>query len=103
MSSVHPPGSPVPFRNPCAANAPFGLGHVVSVGAMIESIRNGAFTNALENGVPVVWSTQLDASGGDVRFTSFWSRHEKGTPDWLTCVVWVGSAFAIPSTPSQPP
>src|SRR5260221_11848074 len=104
MSSVHPPGSPVPFLNPCAANAPFGFGHVVSVAAMNASIANGPFSDALEKDVPVVLSVHVVASGdGEVRFTSFCSRQGNFVPAWLTCNVCAGSAFDRPSTPSHPP
>src|SRR5690349_15674158 len=103
MSAVHPPGRPVPFRKPCAANVPFGFGHVVSDGAMSESIRNGAFGNALENAVDVVLSVHVEVSGGDVRLTSFCIRQVKGAPAWLRWMVWAGSALAMPFTPSHPP
>jgi hypothetical protein len=41
---------------------------------------NGAFRKWLVNVVPVVVSVQSAGSGGDVRFTSFWSRQAYGTP-----------------------
>src|SRR5438445_1249649 len=102
MSAVHPPGNPVPLRKPCAANVPFGFGQVVSVGAMIESIRNGALVNALPNDEPVVESVHVVGSGlGDVRLTSFWRRQVNGTPFWFFWIVCAGSALPIPFTPSQ--
>jgi hypothetical protein len=64
-------------------------------------MRNGSFAKWLEKaGVVLV---HVAESGGDVRFTSFCSRHWYGAPAWLTCVVCAGSASRIPSTPSQPP
>jgi hypothetical protein len=57
----------------------------------------------LLNAVPVVVSVQVVLSGGDVRLTSFWSRHWYGVPLWPTWRVCAASACARPVTPSQPP
>ena len=46
----------------------------------------------MENSVPVVVSVQVADSGGEVRFTSFWSRQSYGTPAGLTWVVRAGGA-----------
>jgi hypothetical protein len=43
---------------------------------MKVSMLNGLFAKWLVNVVPVVVSVQSPGSGGDVRLTSFWSRHE---------------------------
>jgi len=96
MSSVHPPGSPVPLRKPWAAKAPTGFGQVVALAGMNWSIRNGEFLNALV-------ALQLAVSGGTVRLTSFCGRQASGAPAWSTWVVCAWSAFDSPSTPSQPP
>jgi hypothetical protein len=67
------------------------------------SIRKGALANALENVVAVVESVQLGACGGEVRLTSFCSRHVKRLPAWFTCSVWAESAPAWPFTFSHEP
>ena len=97
---MQPPGRPLPLGTPFGAETP-GAGQVVSAGAMWSSIRNGALAKWLENGGAVFVHVAL--SGGDVRFTSFCSRHWYDAPDCDTWVVCAGSADASPSTPSQPP
>src|SRR5512133_2329423 len=101
MSRVQPPGRLLGLGSrPFGAKTP-GCGHVRASFGMYCSIENGAFTKWLANG-GVVFVHVAD-NGGDVKFTSFWSRHWYAAPDCPTCVVCEASAFARPLTPSQPP
>src|SRR5215813_615784 len=104
MSAVQPPGSPVPFRNPCDANAPFGFGHVVAEDGTNESTANGPFLNTF-GGVVVgaAWEPLVQPEAKSARLRSFCSRHVNAVPFCATWVVWAGSAFPSPFTPSQPP
>src|SRR5215831_16937742 len=104
MSAVQPPGSPVPFRNPWLAKAPFGFGQVVADDGMNESTANGAFVNTFGGEeVGAAWKPVVQPDENSARLTSFCSRHVYGAPAWETCVVCAASAFARPFTPSQPP
>ena len=87
---------------PLGANTP-GAGHVLAVVGMDESsIVNGALRKWLWNGVAVVVSVHVAGSGGDVRLTSFCSRHVYGVPAWLTCVVCaaIGAAQPVDALPA---
>src|SRR5262245_1076116 len=101
MSSVQPPGLPVPARKPCVANAPTGFGHVVAFEGIGSVIANGALVKALVKVAPVTESVQVAGSAGGARLTSFCSRHVYGVPVWLTWRVFAASAAERPSTPSQ--
>ena len=71
---MQPPGRApgLSFSTPLAAKTP-GAGHVLSVGLMKSSMRNGRLKKLLldEHAVP---------SGGVVRFTSFCARQANGMP-----------------------
>src|SRR3954451_20358871 len=113
MSRVQPPGEgggwpgdatplshPFGFEN---ANSGFG-GHVLSAGLMKLSIVNGAFPKWLVNGPPGgPGVASLHVCESAARLTSFCFRQLYVLPAWLTCFVWVASAFDRPFTPSQPP
>src|SRR4051794_20799143 len=103
MSRVQPPGWPLPFGTPVDANTP-GAGHVVSAAEMNASIPNGWFRKSLLKATPFgVTPLHAVASGGDVRFTSFWSRQPYAAPFWSRCVQLAADAFGRPFTPSQSP
>lgn len=75
MSSVQPPGEPVPLRKPCAAKAPSGFGQVAAEVGMKSLISNGLFLKALRIATEPVLSVQVVGCGdGEVRLTSFCSR-----------------------------
>ena len=97
---MQPPGSPEPLSTPLGAKTP-GAGQVVSSGAMESSIRNGSLKKWLSNAGEAL--VQRVDSGGEVRLTSFWSRHWYGAPAWSTWRVCARSASRRPSTCSQPP
>ena len=107
MSRVQPPGSArgSPASSPLAKLKPCsGFGHVAAVAGMKSSIVNGWFRKWLAYAMPFgVVLLQTLESGGVVRFTSSWNRHEYGTPFWSTCVTCDPVAFWGPFTPSQPP
>src|SRR5438105_8920109 len=103
MSSVQPPGKFAGLGvNPCGAKTP-GWGQVRASFGREASIENGAFLKWLANALPVVVSVHLADSGGEVRLTSFWSKHLYGTPPWLTWMVLARDASRRPLTPSHPP
>ena len=64
---------------------------------------NGRLRKWLENSVPVVVSVHRADRGGEVRLTSFWSRHWYGVPAWLTWVVLDRGASRRPRTRSHMP
>jgi hypothetical protein len=64
----------LPLRRPCRAKTP-GAGQVVAVAGMNLSTLKGVLVKPLVKGFAVVVSVQVAGCGGEVRLTSFWSRH----------------------------